>query len=103
MFTQTVLRDGCVVAIPKLLLVEGDIILLRPSQPAPCDCKLINGEKMRKGDRILSKVMIDQATGAAVPLSSIKAIALSTPLTEHFNAIGENQEMHSPLEYQVCG
>uniref|UniRef100_A0A0K0CWK3 Calcium-transporting ATPase 13, plasma membrane-type n=1 Tax=Angiostrongylus cantonensis TaxID=6313 RepID=A0A0K0CWK3_ANGCA len=100
MFTQTALRDGEVVAMPKLLLVEGDIILLRPSQSAPCDCQLLNGEVLRKGDRILNKVIIDHATGGAVPLCATKAIALSTPLIEHFNSIGESQRLHSPLEYQ---
>ncbi|KAK6028383.1 hypothetical protein OSTOST_05571 [Ostertagia ostertagi] len=72
MLTQTALRDGNVVAVPRLLLVEGDVILLRPSQAAPCDCKLSNGEMLKTGDRISDKVEVDRDTGAAIPLDVTK-------------------------------
>ncbi|RCN26413.1 hypothetical protein ANCCAN_27861 [Ancylostoma caninum] len=72
MFTQTVIRDNNVVAVPRLLLVEGDILLLRPSQVAPCDCRLENGETLKKGSRVVSKVVVDKYTGAATPLTAVR-------------------------------
>ncbi|WKX90007.1 hypothetical protein Q1695_009109 [Nippostrongylus brasiliensis] len=101
MLTQTALRDGNVVAVPRLLLVEGDLLLLRPSQSAPCDCRLLNGESMKTGDRLSSKVVVDQHTGTSFPLSTTKAIAVSTPLADHLHAVGESTARFTTMDYQL--
>jgi len=35
---QATIRDGNVVNLPWALLVQGDVIILRPGQPAPGRC-----------------------------------------------------------------
>ncbi|KAK6009992.1 hypothetical protein OSTOST_25044, partial [Ostertagia ostertagi] len=101
MLTQTALRDGNVVAVPRLLLVEGDVILLRPSQAAPCDCKLSNGEMLKTGDRISDKVEVDRDTGAAIPLDVTKAVATSTPLADHLCAVGASGRRFTTVDHQL--
>ena len=36
---QATLRDGNIVNLPWALLVQGDVIILRPGQPAPGRCR----------------------------------------------------------------
>ncbi|VDO80390.1 unnamed protein product [Heligmosomoides polygyrus] len=100
MLTQSALRDGKVVAVPRLLLVEGDVILLRPTQAAPCDCRLMSGEILKVGERITSKVVVDHQTGASVPLTVTKAVATSTPLEEHLQAVGTSRRRFTSMDYQ---
>lgn len=101
MLTQSALRDGKVVAVPRLLLVEGDVILLRPTQASPCDCRLMSGEILKVGERITSKVVVDHQTGASVPLTVTKAVATSTPLEEHLQAVGASRRRFTSMEYQL--
>ncbi|VDO40313.1 unnamed protein product [Haemonchus placei] len=101
MLTQAVLRDGHVVAVPRLLLVEGDVILLRPSQAAPCNCKLLNGEVVKMGASISEKVEVDQETGAAIPLDATKAIATSTPLADHLSSVSASRRSFTTMDYQL--
>ncbi|KAK5970448.1 hypothetical protein GCK32_014095 [Trichostrongylus colubriformis] len=101
MLTQMALRDGKVVAVPRLLLVEGDVILLRPSQAAPCDCKLLNGEILKMGDSISGNVEVDHETGAAIPLEAVKALATSTPLAKHLSSVGSSERRFTTMDYQL--
>uniref|UniRef100_A0A7I4XTZ8 Cation_ATPase_C domain-containing protein n=1 Tax=Haemonchus contortus TaxID=6289 RepID=A0A7I4XTZ8_HAECO len=98
MLTQAVLRDGHVVAVPRLLLVEGDVILLRPSQAAPCNC---NGEVVKMGACISEKVEVDQETGAAIPLDATRAIATSTPLADHLSSVSASRRSFTTMDYQL--
>ncbi|EYB85695.1 hypothetical protein Y032_0293g1617 [Ancylostoma ceylanicum] len=101
MFTQTAIRDNKIVAVPRLLLVEGDTLLLRPSQIAPCDCRLESGETLKKGGHIGSKVTVNKFTGATTPLTAVRAVATSTPLVEHLNSVGASRRKSTPLEHQI--
>ncbi|KIH58559.1 hypothetical protein ANCDUO_11234 [Ancylostoma duodenale] len=70
-------------------------------QAAPCDCRLENGKILKKGDHVLSKVVVDKYTGAAAPLTSVRAVATSTPLVEHLNSVGANRRKSTPLEHHI--
>uniref|UniRef100_A0A1I7WPP4 Cation-transporting ATPase 13A3 n=1 Tax=Heterorhabditis bacteriophora TaxID=37862 RepID=A0A1I7WPP4_HETBA len=72
MSTQMCLRDGSIYNVPRLLLVSGDVILLRPSQIAPCTCYTDEGQTVGKGERLSMRVVIDEETDAAVPTDYIK-------------------------------
>jgi len=39
---QWTYRDGRLISLPWILLVEGDMILLRPGREAPCRCRAVN-------------------------------------------------------------
>ncbi|GFR98020.1 hypothetical protein ElyMa_006339400 [Elysia marginata] len=84
---QWIMRDGYLVNLPHPLLVEGDVIIMRPGLSAPGDCKSVDDDTCLVHGEVFSGSS-PQAKGDGpqprVPMSSKKFILQETPILKNF-------------------
>ncbi|XP_060071400.1 transmembrane protein 94-like [Ylistrum balloti] len=114
---QWTIRDKEVVNLPTTLLVQGDIILLRPGQEAPAECREV--EESNEGQDTFLKMgdvyspqgedYTEEIKGphGKSPLTSKQFILLETPFIKHIRLILEDSTRRpvsntEKVRYIIC-
>ncbi|CAD6189346.1 unnamed protein product [Caenorhabditis auriculariae] len=99
---QTTFRDGRVVEVPRVLLAQGDIILLRPGQVAPCDCETFEGVALSAGEKLNQKRMLEERpVGAVIPLESVQARVTTFPVKQLLDTVLTMDDKPLQFDYQL--
>ncbi|CAI4233031.1 unnamed protein product [Auanema sp. JU1783] len=98
---QQCLRDGNIVNVPKMLLVENDVVLLRPGQMVPCKCQCEDGIILDSGMKYDPQVDWDPEHGIATPVKPIKAKLLETIVMDHIETCLSITSQPNILERQI--
>ncbi|GFO18736.1 transmembrane protein 94 [Plakobranchus ocellatus] len=93
---QWVIRDGHLVNLPHALLVEGDLIVMRPGMAAPGNCRSVEDDLNLSHDEIYC-IPNSQAKGDGpqprTPMCSKKFILQETPVLKNFRLmLGDETE-----------
>ncbi|CAB3408925.1 unnamed protein product [Caenorhabditis bovis] len=98
---QTAIRDGRIVEVPTILLVVGDVILLRPGKPAPCACETIDGKYIAEGEQPTWLIKPDPKTNVVEPLEPVYARVVTYPIKTRLEATLSNEESLLLFDHQV--
>ncbi|EGT39071.1 hypothetical protein CAEBREN_18549 [Caenorhabditis brenneri] len=98
---QSCFRDGHVVEVPRILLVIGDVIILRPGQIAPCNCETFDGRILAEGDRLKWDVKTNKKTGFVQPLEPVYARVTCYPIKNHLEIALSAEDNPLQFDYQL--
>ncbi|KAK3767344.1 hypothetical protein RRG08_039160 [Elysia crispata] len=91
---QWVIRDGHLVNLPHPLLVEGDLIVMRPGLAAPGNCKSVEDDSsLLHGEVYCGSSSQAKGDGPQprVPLSAKKFVLQETPILKNFRLTVEDK------------
>lgn len=95
---QYTIRDNKVVNVPWMLLVEGDVIMLRAGHPSPCRCVSDKGEILLAGEKPSVEQMNCDDSDGVIPLEPRKYLVCESPLVNHLRvAFAEHRKKRSSL------
>ncbi|CAO4360395.1 unnamed protein product [Caenorhabditis nigoni] len=98
---QACFRDGFIVEVPRILLVIGDVIVLRPGQVAPCNCETFDGRVLAEGDRIKWDIKTDKRSGFIHPLEPVYARVTCYPIKSHLETALSAEDTPLQFDYQL--